>query len=260
MENGYQATPHGALIEQIMDSRVPKNEREHAAAREIERLREEMSKMAQYSRPPTDNQTHVVGEVKPLKNGSDVLDRLMYLWATKKIMPTIGGQQCGLEQYMIRASGRDFEAIPDAGDRIIALERELERTRGELEGADALHEAEKQMHGKTRELLEQLREKYAAAQHAADCLEAKCNALEADYNRRPENEPIGMLLDFLSTRPRNIILVELAGLWPGEELTLGHLCKFTRSEVLRFPNLGKKSLREIEEYFRPRGVWWRGEA
>jgi hypothetical protein len=37
-----QATPHDALIAQIMDSRVPKNEREWAAAREIERLRDEL--------------------------------------------------------------------------------------------------------------------------------------------------------------------------------------------------------------------------
>lgn len=76
---------------------------------------------------------------------------------------------------------------------------------------------------------------------------------------QPENEPIGMLLDFLSTRPRNIIKVELCAMFPGEDLTLGHLCKFTRSEVLKFPNCGRKSVREIEEYLRPRGLWWRGE-
>jgi len=35
----YQATPHSDLIAQILDPRIPKNEREHAAAREIERLR-----------------------------------------------------------------------------------------------------------------------------------------------------------------------------------------------------------------------------
>ena len=34
-----EATPHADLIKQIMNSRVPKNEREWAAAREIERLR-----------------------------------------------------------------------------------------------------------------------------------------------------------------------------------------------------------------------------
>ena len=33
------ATPHNELIAQLLDSRVPKSEREHAAAREIERLR-----------------------------------------------------------------------------------------------------------------------------------------------------------------------------------------------------------------------------
>lgn len=85
-------------------------------------------------------------------------------------------------------------------------------------------------------------------------------AMKDDYNRRPENEPIGMLIDTLSTRPRNIINLELSMYFPGEVLTLRHLCQFTRSEVLKWPNLGKKSLREIEEYLRPRGVWWRGEA
>jgi hypothetical protein len=34
------ATPHNELIAQLLDSRVPKSEREHAAAREIERLRD----------------------------------------------------------------------------------------------------------------------------------------------------------------------------------------------------------------------------
>jgi len=33
-----QATPHGTLLEQIMNSSIPKNEREWAAKREIERL------------------------------------------------------------------------------------------------------------------------------------------------------------------------------------------------------------------------------
>lgn len=37
---GYAATPHAALIAELLDSRVAKTEREHAAAREIERLRE----------------------------------------------------------------------------------------------------------------------------------------------------------------------------------------------------------------------------
>jgi len=33
------ARPHGELIRELLDSRIPKSEREHAAAREIERLR-----------------------------------------------------------------------------------------------------------------------------------------------------------------------------------------------------------------------------
>ena len=38
-----EATPHADLIAQIMDSRVPKNEREWAAEREIARLRRELA-------------------------------------------------------------------------------------------------------------------------------------------------------------------------------------------------------------------------
>jgi hypothetical protein len=37
----YQSTPHSDLISELMDSRVPKNEREWAAAREIDELRAE---------------------------------------------------------------------------------------------------------------------------------------------------------------------------------------------------------------------------
>ena len=37
-DTGYQATPHAELLAQILDPRVPKNEREWAAAREIEKL------------------------------------------------------------------------------------------------------------------------------------------------------------------------------------------------------------------------------
>lgn len=40
MNEAKQATPHSELIKQLMDSRVPKTEREHAARREIEMLRE----------------------------------------------------------------------------------------------------------------------------------------------------------------------------------------------------------------------------
>lgn len=35
-----QATPHAELLAQLLDPNVPKTEREHAAAREIKRLRQ----------------------------------------------------------------------------------------------------------------------------------------------------------------------------------------------------------------------------
>jgi hypothetical protein len=41
------ATPHDQLIAELLDSRIPKTEREHAAAREIERLREALAEPEQ---------------------------------------------------------------------------------------------------------------------------------------------------------------------------------------------------------------------
>lgn len=38
--NEVNATPHAELIAELMNPNIPKNEREHAAVREIERLRE----------------------------------------------------------------------------------------------------------------------------------------------------------------------------------------------------------------------------
>jgi hypothetical protein len=42
-----QATPHNTLIGELMDSRIPKTDREHAAAREIERLRQAIEQAQQ---------------------------------------------------------------------------------------------------------------------------------------------------------------------------------------------------------------------
>ena len=39
MNEAKQATPRQQLLDEILDSRIPKNEREHVACREIERLR-----------------------------------------------------------------------------------------------------------------------------------------------------------------------------------------------------------------------------
>jgi len=41
----HQATPHGTLLEQIMDPCQPKSEREWAAKREIERLRADAARL-----------------------------------------------------------------------------------------------------------------------------------------------------------------------------------------------------------------------
>lgn len=37
-QEAKQATPHATLLVELLDSRTPKSEREHAAKREIERL------------------------------------------------------------------------------------------------------------------------------------------------------------------------------------------------------------------------------
>jgi len=47
-QTAKQATPHDVLIQQLLDSRIPKTEREHAAAREITALR---ARLAQADEP-----------------------------------------------------------------------------------------------------------------------------------------------------------------------------------------------------------------
>ena len=46
MSDAKQATPHEQLIAELMRPTVPKTEREHAAVREIERLRAELNDIA----------------------------------------------------------------------------------------------------------------------------------------------------------------------------------------------------------------------
>ena len=49
LELARAATPHDQLIAELLDSRIPKTEREHAAAREIKRLREALAEPEQKS-------------------------------------------------------------------------------------------------------------------------------------------------------------------------------------------------------------------
>lgn len=44
-DGACQATPREELLRQLLDSRIPKNEREWCAAREIERLRGEVAQL-----------------------------------------------------------------------------------------------------------------------------------------------------------------------------------------------------------------------
>jgi chromosome segregation ATPase len=132
-----------------------------------------------------DNQTHAVGEIRP-----PVIDRLAYLWAVQRPAGKINDSAI----YSITATGADMSAIADAGDRIIELEKQLESLRSELIRAtnfelDAtrLVRHEEMLNGfedlwGLEEERASLEQRYATAQHAADCLEAKCNALEMDRN------------------------------------------------------------------------------
>ena len=43
----YEATPHEELMQRLLDSRIPKTELEHAAARELCRLREALEKISE---------------------------------------------------------------------------------------------------------------------------------------------------------------------------------------------------------------------
>ena len=63
MSEAKQATPHSVLIEQLMDSRVPKTEREHAARREIEMLRDALRGPAQQAEKQEPNEDYERGFV-----------------------------------------------------------------------------------------------------------------------------------------------------------------------------------------------------
>ena len=76
----------------------------------------------------------------------------------------------------------------------------------------------------------------------------------------PLDMPLEVFVEDLSTRPRNIINAEMRYFTHlGDEyikppLTVRHLLMFSRKELRKWPNLGKRSLNEIEEMLRNRGL------
>lgn len=76
----------------------------------------------------------------------------------------------------------------------------------------------------------------------------------------PLDVPLEVFVADLSTRPRNIINYEMGYFTMlGDEyikppLAVRHLLMFSRKELRKWPNLGKRSLNEIEEMLRNRGV------
>lgn len=76
----------------------------------------------------------------------------------------------------------------------------------------------------------------------------------------PLDMPLEVFVADLSTRPRNIINAEMMYFThSGDEFikppfTVRHLMMFSRKELRKWPNLGKRSLNEIEEMLRSRGL------
>lgn len=88
--------------------------------------------------------------------------------------------------------------------------------------------------------------------------------MEAPQLRKihPLDFPIEIFLSDLSTRAANVIRAELANFdrsaGTGYDIeppyTVRHLCMFSRSEMRKWPNFGKKGLNEVEENLRARGL------
>ena len=70
----------------------------------------------------------------------------------------------------------------------------------------------------------------------------------------PLDVPLEVFLADLTTRPANVIRLEMRWLFDGEPLTVRHLCMIGRAEMKRWPNFGKKCLNEVEELLRARGL------
>lgn len=76
----------------------------------------------------------------------------------------------------------------------------------------------------------------------------------------PLDIPLDVFVEDLSTRPRNIINAEMRYFTnSGDEymkppFTVRHLLMFSRKELRKWPNFGKRSLNEIEEMLRNRGL------
>ena len=77
----------------------------------------------------------------------------------------------------------------------------------------------------------------------------------------PLDFPLEVFLADLTTRPAKIIRAEMLsftrtdGAYDIEPpLTVRHLCMFSRNEMRKWPQMGKKSLNEIEETLRDRGL------
>lgn len=61
---------------------------------------------------------------------NDIPQRLRELHGLSRLVPSIGGQQCGLESYRILANGNTLEVLHEAAERIEALETALHEIAG----------------------------------------------------------------------------------------------------------------------------------
>lgn len=89
--------------------------------------------------------------------------------------------------------------------------------------------------------------------------------MEAPQIRKihPLDIPLEVFLADLTTRPANIIMAEIGSFAPyagtgtydiEPPFTVRHLCMFSRSEMRKWPNFGKKCLNEVEETLRAMGL------
>ena len=76
----------------------------------------------------------------------------------------------------------------------------------------------------------------------------------------PLDIPLEVFLEDLPKRPRRIINAEMGYFsYLGDEhikppFTVRHLMMFSRKEIRHWPNMGKKSLNEVEEWLRNLGL------
>jgi hypothetical protein len=112
MTEAKQATPHSQLIDELMDSGVPKTEREHAAAREIEWLRAVISDAERRTDVQQEMEQEPVAYITGYYNGRPVVKPV----DSSRLLPT------GMALY----------GTPKEGDKLSLPRRAIVRAAAEI--------------------------------------------------------------------------------------------------------------------------------